>query len=191
MSTATNGHCEWSDNVHLLAVQALPASEVAETEQHIAHCDECARELAAVRPAVDALTAWPTNILRPTTASLWERLATRIAADTGRAPLARPGRERTEWTEVATGIEVCILANEANDDRVSMLVRLQPNTDYPPHSHAGVEELYLLDGILLVDDKIMYPGDFLYSRPGTADARVYSETGCTCVLITSTRDELR
>ena len=27
-----------------------------------------------------------------------------------------------------------------------MLVRLAPGTDYPPHRHAGVEELHLLDG---------------------------------------------
>jgi hypothetical protein len=26
--------------------------------------------------------------------------------------------------------------------------------------------------------------------PGTGDKRVWSETGCTCVLITSTRDRL-
>jgi hypothetical protein len=49
----------------------------------------------------------------------------------------------------------------------------------------------MLDGVLIVDDKRLYPGDFLRSEPGTEDRRVWSETGCTCVLLTSTRDLLR
>jgi anti-sigma factor ChrR (cupin superfamily) len=75
-------------------------------------------------------------------------------------------------------------------DRVSMLVRLAPGGEYPPHSHAGVEELHLLQGELLIDDRKLCPGDYNRAEPGTADKRVWSETGCTCVLITSTRDVL-
>jgi anti-sigma factor ChrR (cupin superfamily) len=71
---------------------------------------------------------------------------------------------------------------------VSMLVRLAPGTDYPPHRHADVEELHLLHGELIVDEKTLYPGDYLRSEPGTVDHRVWSETGCTCVLLTSIDD---
>jgi len=52
----------------------------------------------------------------------------------------------------------------------------------------GVPWARLLDGELLVDDKKLYPGDYLRSEPGTMDRRVWSETGCTCVLLTSFRD---
>jgi anti-sigma factor ChrR (cupin superfamily) len=72
-----------------------------------------------------------------------------------------------------------------------MLVRLAPGADYPPHTHAGVEELHLLDGELWIDDRKPYPGDYNRADPGSDDKRVWSETGCTCVLITSTRDVLR
>jgi anti-sigma factor ChrR (cupin superfamily) len=75
--------------------------------------------------------------------------------------------------------------------RVSMLVRLAPGVDYPPHTHAGVEELHLLDGELWIDDRKLHPGDYNRAEPGSGDQRVWSETGCTCVLITSTRDRLR
>ncbi|MGH7345880.1 MAG: cupin domain-containing protein, partial [Candidatus Rokuibacteriota bacterium] len=60
----------------------------------------------------------------------------------------------------------------------------------PRHRHAGVEELYLLHGELMIDDKKLYPGDYSRAEPGSADQRVWSETGCTCVLLTSTRDLL-
>jgi anti-sigma factor ChrR (cupin superfamily) len=70
-------------------------------------------------------------------------------------------------------------------------VRLAPGAAYPPHTHAGIEELYLLHGELTVDEKRLFPGDYLRSEPGTADQRVWSDTGCTCVLLTSTQDILR
>jgi len=84
-----------------------------------------------------------------------------------------------------------LLATDWERDRVSMLVRLAPGVAYPPHSHAGVEELHLLDGELWIDDRKLYPGDYNRAEPGTADRRVWSETGCTCVLIASPRDVLR
>jgi len=73
---------------------------------------------------------------------------------------------------------------------VSMLVRLAPGGEYPPHTHAGTEELHLLDGELWIDDRKLYPGDYNCADPGTGDRRVWSETGCTCVLVTSTKDVL-
>ena len=132
------------------------------------------------------------DILRPST-SLWERLAQRVAAETGTEPLLPEPRERSaepEWNEVAPGIFCQLLATDSGRDIVSMLVRLAPGTDYPPHSHAGVEELHLLDGELWIDDRKLHAGDYNRAEPGTADKRVWSETGCTCVLITSTRDVL-
>jgi anti-sigma factor ChrR (cupin superfamily) len=134
----------------------------------------------------------PDDILRPST-SLWERLAQRVAAEAGAEPLLPEPQERSaepEWDEVAPGISCQLLATDTARDIVSMLVRLAPGTDYPPHSHAGVEELHLLDGELWIDDRKLHPGDYNRAEPGTADKRVWSETGCTCVLITSTRDVL-
>jgi hypothetical protein len=96
-----------------------------------------------------------------------------------------------EWEEVAPGISCKLLATDSEEHRVSMLVRLAPGTDYPPHTHAGVEELHLLDGELWIDDRKLYPGDYNRAEPGTRDARVWSETGCSCVLMTSTKDVLR
>jgi anti-sigma factor ChrR (cupin superfamily) len=71
-----------------------------------------------------------------------------------------------------------------------MLVRLAPGTDYPPHRHDGIEELHMLDGELIVDDQTFRPGDYRRAEAGTVDRRVWSQTGCTCVLITSVRDAI-
>ena len=181
------------DTACLYALHALPPSEYAAAEAHLSTCPECQRELETLRPVLDTFVAWPTDVLRPPEA-LWQRLTQRIAAETGQAPVtpaAAPGPALPEWEQVAPGISCQLLATDTERDRVSMLVRLDPGAAYPPHRHAGVEELYLLHGELVIDDKTLYPGDYNRAEPGTGDQLVWSETGCTCVLITSTRDVLR
>ncbi|HEY2339616.1 MAG TPA: cupin domain-containing protein [Steroidobacteraceae bacterium] len=145
-----------------------------------------------VRPIIDSFAHWPTDVLRPT-ASLQARLARRIAAETGGEPVLPGTRQwsEPEWDEVAPGILCKLLASDTDKQRVSMLVRLAPGVDYPPHTHAGVEELHLLDGELWIDERKLVPGDYNRADPGSADRRVWSETGCTCILITSTEDVLR
>jgi anti-sigma factor ChrR (cupin superfamily) len=132
------------------------------------------------------------DILEPA-AALEERLARRIAEETGSAPVAPPASQWSEpdWEEVAPGIFCKLLATDNERQRVSMLVRLLPNVEYPPHTHAGIEELHLLDGELWIDDRKLVPGDYNRAEAPTGDKRVWSETGCTCVLVTSTEDILR
>ena len=104
---------------------------------------------------------------------------------------AGAGWSEPEWEQVAPGIECKLLATDTEKHRVSVLVRLAPGASYPAHTHAGVEELHLLDGELWIDERKLFPGDYNYGAPGAGDERVWSETGCTCVLITSIKDTLR
>jgi len=188
--------CERAERACAYALQALPAGEVPAIEAHLASCPHCQREVASLRPIIDRFVSWPTDVLRPTT-SLQARLARRIAEQTGKPPVlpaARHGEQtwsEPEWEQVAPGIECKLLATDTDRHRVSMLVRLAPGASYPAHTHAGVEELHLLDGELWIDEKKLFPGDYNYGAPGAGDERVWSETGCTCVLVTSIKDVLR
>jgi len=184
--------CEKSKLACAYAAQALSPDEVSAAEAHIASCADCQRELESLGPVVDQFVSWPTDVLRPTT-SLRGRLALRIAAETGKQPVLPPDRQWSEpdWEQVAPGIECKLLASDAERHLVSMLVRLAPGASYPTHTHVGVEELYLLDGELWIEDRKLVPGDYNYGPPGHTDVRVWSETGCTCVLVTSTEDVLR
>jgi anti-sigma factor ChrR (cupin superfamily) len=191
--TSTSGdRCDRSELVCVYVLHALPPSEMAALEAHLSVCPECHDEAEMLRPIVDSFAHWPTDVLRPS-ASLRGRLALRIAAESGGEPvLPAPSRGRSEpdWKEVAPGISCKVLATDAARERVSMLVRLAPGVPYPPHTHAGVEELHLLHGELWIEDRKLQPGDYNRAEPGTVDRRVWSETGCTCVLVTSTRDAL-
>ena len=183
--------CQQAELASAYALRALPAEEEAEAEAHIAGCAECRRALESFRPIVAALVAWPTDVLRPT-ASLQDRLAQRIATDTREPPLPPPAPQWSEpdWENVAPGIDCKLLASDTQRPRVSMLVRLAPGASYPAHRHAGAEELHLLAGELWIDGRKLMPGDYNFGAAGAADRRVWSETGCTCVLMTSTEDVL-
>lgn len=183
--------CGQIERVALYALRALPPVETADTEAHLSTCPTCQRELRALLPVVDAFASWPADVLRPPEA-LWERVAHRIADEScGRAMLARVGEySEPRWEIVGPGIACKILATDNEHDRISMLVRLDPGAEYPPHVHAGVEELHLLHGELWIDDRKLSPGDYHRAEASTSDRRVWSATGCTCVLMTSTRDAL-
>ena len=183
---------DYRELVFLYALRALPSSEFPVVEAHISACVDCQREVETLRPLIATFVSWPIDVLRPT-ASLWERVAQRIGAETGQEPVAAAsqGWAEPEWEEAAPGISCKLLATDTEKNRVSMLVRLAPGAAYPPHRHAEFEELYLLHGELMIDDKRLYPGDYNRAEAGSTDQRVWSETGCTCVLLTSTQDILR
>ena len=175
----------------LYALQVLSASAVSVFEDHLSTCAECQREIETFRPIIGSFASWPTDVLRPT-ASLWKRLSQRISAESGADPVSPPARlaAKPKWEKVADGIFCKLLSVDAETSRVTMLVRLAPGSDYPPHRHAGIEELHLLHGELRIDEKKLQAGDFIRAEPGSVDHRVWSETGCTCVLLTSTRDAI-
>jgi anti-sigma factor ChrR (cupin superfamily) len=183
-----------SELLVLYVLETLPSGEAEADQANLAACEECRQELRNFRPVVDSLVSWPTDVLR-SAGSLWDRLAERIREETGQARVPRVDPNRAEpnwvepaWKEVAPGIWCKLLATDADRDRVTMLVRLAPGTDYPAHRHAGIEELHLLDGELRIDDRVLSAGDYYRAEPGSVDGRVWSDTGCTCVLITSFHD---
>lgn len=139
--------------------------------------------------ATDDRAAPATEVLSQT---LWARLSQRIGQEGGPAVSSRVsnGLRDAQWREVAPGITCKLLSTDRRALLVSMLVRLAPGGEYPGHTHAGTEELHLLEGELWIDDRKLHPGDYNRAVAGTADARVWSETGCLCVLITSTLDRL-
>lgn len=191
MSSAGDHGQDHSELVFLYALQALTSSEMSAVGAHVSACADCQHEMETLRPIIDTFVSWPTDVLRPSS-SLWGRLVQRIGAEPSAEP-ALPAPQRwaaPEWKEAAPGISCQLLATDTEKHRVSMLVRLAPGIDYPPHRHAGLEELYMLDGELIVDDERFRPGDYRRAEAGAIDHRVWSETGCTCVLITSYHDAI-
>jgi anti-sigma factor ChrR (cupin superfamily) len=191
MTSTMDGHdAAHGDRLVLFALSALSAPEAREMEGHVAECTECRAQLSGWKSVVDSFVAWPRPVVRPT-APLSDRLARRLGVETSSAVPPEDAWQEPPWEEASPGLWYQLLSKDAETDRVTMLVRLEPGVEYPPHDHAGLEELHLLDGELWIDDRKLYPGDYNRAERGTGDSRVWSETGCTCVLITSHRDVLK
>ena len=145
MNTKPSTHSQQHlDLMFLFALQCLSPREMASVEAQILSCEDCQREIETLRPIVRSFVGWSTDVLRPAE-SLWGRLAKRIATESATQPFVPPleAPAKPEWEEAAPGIRVKILARNTGIDSVSMLVRLDPGTDYPAHRHAGIEELHL------------------------------------------------
>jgi hypothetical protein len=178
------------ESASLYALRALSASEISGFEAHLSACLECRREIDALRPIVDSFASWPTDVLRPS-ASLWERLSRRISDESIVTPVSLPRLQpKPEWEEVAEGFCCKFLSTDADRGRVTMLVRLAEDATYPAHRHGGPEELYILHGELWLNDKKLHAGDFIRAEAGSVDDRVWTETGCTCLLLASLKDTL-
>ena len=152
-------------------------------------CQSRRSDPAFAAPVLEMIVDWPTNVL-PFSAPLWQRVAARMAAEDNVPAFTDlpSGEKEPAWQQPAPGIYCKLLATDTQRGRVSLLVRLAPGIEYPPHMHTGVEELHLLQGELWIDDRKLCPGDYHRAEPGTTDHRVWSETGCACLLMTSSRD---
>ena len=147
---------------------------------------------ATYDPGGDTVMSWIMNQARSRAAS---RSPVTLGALEGALDLARPLveaaiQDEPGMSEPAPGISCKVLATDFERRRLSLLVGLAPGVEYPPHTHAGVEQLYLLRGELWIGDRKLFPGDYNRAEPGTADELVWSETGCLCILVTSSADRL-
>lgn len=185
----TGEHCIAIDQLTAFASGDLPEHRAESFALHVAGCLHCDLALKLVERLAAVEPAWPRDVVQPRR-HLWGRLAAKIAP-AGSEPLcAGEHFAPAPWEEIAPGICCKLLAADCDSDRVSLMVRLHPGCDFPPHEHADAEELHLLDGELWINDRKLLPGDYHQAVAGTADWRVWSETGCTCVLITSLCDRL-
>lgn len=82
-----------------------------------------------------------------------------------------------DWIETGPGNTVKILRTD--DDSMSMLVRLEPGTTFPAHSHPADEETYVVDGETWFGDIHLVAGDYHLAPKGTEHGEVRTDTGCT------------
>lgn len=66
--------------------------------------------------------------------------------------------------------------DEAAERSLTSLLKFEPGASYPNHNHPGGEELFALEGEIVVGDVTLKTGDYLYAPPG-AHHKVSSVTG--------------
>ncbi|OLP18814.1 anti-sigma factor [Leptolyngbya sp. 'hensonii'] len=186
------------DLVALYALDILDEQERLLVEQSIADCSDLEAELADFQTAVAAL-AYSTPPIVPAP-DLKQRLFDRIGVELP-PPLASRPRPRIDMPDLVVraselnwepyripGVTVAQLhVNPARREVVAVL-KAEPGVTYPLHRHAGVEEIYMLEGDLTIEGQVYGPGDYIRSEKGSIHGPATSQ-GCMFFIRTRMDDE--
>jgi quercetin dioxygenase-like cupin family protein len=164
---------EVAEQAALYAVGKLPESEARQFELRIqAGCPYCIAELQDCQRAVEDLV-----LAQPVApdSSLEQRLFQKIGKPS--APVESETKilrsDEGSWTEVASGVRVRFLHK-----RRTMLVKMDPNSRYPTHTHAFDEQCLVVEGTIEdADGNVAHAGDFVFMAKGTTHPPLFSEKG--------------
>jgi quercetin dioxygenase-like cupin family protein len=104
--------------------------------------------------------------------------------------LYRP--KAVEWRPfpLMDGVTLKVLHRELAGVVLHGLVRVAPQARIPRHRHASVEDVYLIEGTLVMGDVTMRAGEYCHSEAGSIHTSAHSPTGCTFLLIGSEKNEI-
>ena len=182
---------EWAS---LYTLNVLSPPESAAFESHLnADCSVCDADVhsfdGVIRDLASASTETPPTQLRSRVLETATRTA--IAIRYNRAGLLIASSNHIPWQPTGIrGIQCRTLFNDAVRKYSTYLVRMDPGTVYPSHRHSDLEEVYVLEGDLLVEGYVMRAGDYCRAEAGTVHAEVRTESGCVLFALGSQQDEI-
>jgi anti-sigma factor ChrR (cupin superfamily) len=152
--------------------------------------DACRRRMAEDRAFADCVTAWERRLegLAPTgeaeiPAGLLEHIEARIDQSGVELPGTRTLRAGTgEWIDAAPGLKIKIMNRIAAQNRETFMAWLQPGAEYVDHDHDQDEEIYMIEGDLIIGDVVLTAGDFHVARAGRHHPVHRTRTGCICLI---------
>jgi len=108
----------------------------------------------------------------------------------GQSGLIIARAEMINWqSQRVPGCWIKPLLVEQQGKIATSLVRMDPGTHFPAHRHGGPEEVFLLEGDLVVEGQKLKPGDYCRAETGTIHSESYTESGCLFFLKASQLDE--
>ena len=67
-------------------------------------------------------------------------------------------------------------------NRETFMAWLQPGAEYVDHDHDQDEEIYMIEGDLIIGDLVLKAGDFHVARAGRHHPVHRTKTGCLCLI---------
>jgi len=183
----------------LSALDILDEQERSRLAEYTAEFPELEAELAEFQAAVAAIP-YSAPIV-PMAANLKERLFAQISTEVGdrslppavkldpSAFILRSDQMRWRSHPVVPKVEICHLYLDRQRRELVGILRAEPGVTYPPHRHAGVEEMFMLEGDLSIDGQIYGKGDYIRSLPGSIH-HPHTVGGCMFFFRTSLDDEI-
>jgi len=197
------------ESIILAALQALDILDESERgafAEKLKESAELTSELAALESTIAAIayTAPPV----PVTPDLKNRLFQRIAelsptpaASANLKPIVTSPTENNvpslivrsndvKWKSYGVpGVSFGKLYIDKKKREITCLMRLEPGVTFPLHRHAASEEVFVLEGDLIVEGEICHQGDYIRSVPGSIHSSL-TQGGCMLLMKTSIDNEM-
>jgi anti-sigma factor ChrR (cupin superfamily) len=112
------------------------------------------------------------------------------------AAVAAPGRytvwgQDAEWIETGLpGIRRKVLSVDRARGLVTMVLQADPGAVYPSHRHSGPEECYVLKGSVVIDGRVLGPGDFHHADEDSNHGEITTADGAEVLLVGAIDDYL-
>lgn len=191
---ADAGDCAWLEE-RLAAGDGEVRAEVDAARRTVAQWDA-----ASVRPdepspslrerILASARAEPRAVRDDDATQVWRRWSGRIGSQIAEG-LDTVRDDDGSWeTTAVEGVSVKPLFVDEARRVVTMLVRMDPGSSYPPHRHVGPEECLVLEGDLHVAGAVLGPGDYQRAEVHSHHGVQSTEGGCTLFITSSTEDEL-
>ncbi|OKH46962.1 anti-sigma factor [Calothrix sp. HK-06] len=193
MAIENNCFCEL---VPLYVLDLLADSKRVWVEREIQQSPELAEELAYYQIAA---TAIPYSApVAPMASDLKDRLFARLQLAPPSQPPQPENTEKSltairfqdlEWQPYCIpGVEIANLNIDNTKRELVGILRAQSGVCYPLHGHGEGEEIFMLEGDLVVDNKVYGAFDYIHSEPGPSHTP-HTIGGCMFFFRTSINDE--
>ena len=168
----------------LYALDLLAPEERLWVEAQVLECPDLAEELASYQAAVGIIPYGAPTM--PMAADLKDRLFDRLGLDPIEAVPEIPPNLKMfairsadlDWQpRRIEGVQAVLLFRDEVSRTHHFLVKAAAGVVYPFHQHEGIEEIYMLEGELIIDDEVYLAGDYIRSYPNSIHAPS-TTTGC-------------
>ncbi|MEG4350784.1 cupin domain-containing protein [Microcoleus sp. LAD1_D3] len=190
----------------LQALDILDESERGAFAEKLKESAELTSELAAFESTIAAIayTAPPVPVAPDLKNRLFQRLAElqpTPAESVNLKPIVTSPTENNapslivrsndvQWKSYGVpGVSFGKLYIDKKKREITCLMRLEPGVTFPLHRHAASEEVFVLEGDLIVEGEICHPGDYIRSVPGSQHSSL-TQGGCLLLMKTSLDNEM-
>lgn len=88
------------------------------------------------------------------------------------------------------GIRVKVLAVDKARSLATLLIRADPGAVYPSHRHHAPEECYVIRGSIVIDGRVLRPGDFHHADEGSDHGETTTTEGAEVLIVGAVEDYL-
>jgi hypothetical protein len=172
----------------LYALDLLELEDRLWVEAQVIECPDLAEELASYQTAVGVIPYGAP--MMPMAADLKDRLFDRLGLDPVESIADPPSDIPLDPVMFAIksgdlpwqphrmeGVQVAVLFIDEVNRMRHLVVKAAAGVVYPIHQHRGIEEIYMLEGELVIEGEVYLAGDYIRSYPNSIHAPSTS-TGC-------------